>query len=129
MWILYAEDDIEDFNFFCEIITSIDPTVTFVNTRNGAETIDFLEGADSLPDVVFLDINMPAMDGKSCLREIRKNPRLKELTVFVYTTSRDPKDKEQCIQLGASDYLEKPSSFHDALALFTKVLSKIPQSS
>ena len=126
MWIIYAEDDIEDFNFLCEIVKSRNATVDIMNTRNGAETLEFLDNAVVLPDLIFLDINMPAMDGKSCLREIKKDSRFKDLPIVVYTTSRDPKDKIQCLQLGATDYLEKPHSVKGAYEMLSRFIPMEP---
>ena len=87
MIVLYAEDDIEDLDDFGEMMHSIDPLVECINTRNGLETIEFLENANILPDFIFLDINMPSMDGKSCLRNIRKDERFNSIPVIIYTTS------------------------------------------
>lgn len=114
MLVLYAEDDIDDFDFFCETIESIDPATRCINTRDGIETIDYLENAMVLPDVIFLDINMPTMDGKSCLRNIKMDERFKEIPVVIYTTSNSEKDKEHCLQLGAVDYVQKPTSIAEA---------------
>lgn len=122
MWIIYAEDDIEDFNFLCEIVKSRNSSIDIMNTRNGAETLEFLENAVVLPDLIFMDINMPAMDGKACLREIKKDIRFKDLPIVVYTTSRDPKDKLQCLQLGATDYVEKPHSVKAAYEVLGKFI-------
>src|SRR5688572_9298792 len=110
MLIVYAEDDIDDFDFFYEILKSVDSRTECINTRDGVETLDYLENATVLPDLIFLDINMPTMDGKSCLRNIKMDDRFKSIPVVVYTTSSNEKDKEHCMQLGAVEYIEKPSN-------------------
>ncbi|SKC83292.1 response regulator [Ohtaekwangia koreensis] len=79
MLILYAEDDIDDFNLFCEVIHSFDPRIECVNAVNGIAALEFLENSKALPDYVVVDINMPAMDGKACLKNIKKDPK------FAYT--------------------------------------------
>lgn len=114
MFVLYAEDDIDDFYLFSETLRSIDPSVQVINTRDGFETLKYLESELELPDVIFLDINMPSMDGKSCLKEIRRDERYKSVPVVIYTTSRNPLDKEHCIELGAADYIQKPNNVTDA---------------
>jgi CheY-like chemotaxis protein len=113
MIVLYAEDDIEDVDTFCDMMVSIDPTVKCLNTQNGAETIEFLENTTVLPDIIFLDINMPTMDGRSCLRTIRKDDRFKSIPIIIYTTSGNPKDRELCLQLGANDYVQKPNTIRE----------------
>lgn len=113
MIVLYAEDDIEDVDTFCDMMLSIDPSVKCLNTQNGVETIEFLENATVLPDIIFLDINMPTMDGKSCLRNIRRDERFKAIPIIIYTTSGNPKDRELCLQLGANEYVQKPNTIQE----------------
>lgn len=123
MIVLYAEDDIEDFSTFYEVLISFNPSIKCLNARNGLEVLEILENAITLPEYVFLDINMPSMDGKACLKRIKTDQRFKSIPVIIYTTSKNPMDIELCRQLGASDYLVKPSSVKEAynsLAKFFK---------
>jgi CheY-like chemotaxis protein len=113
MQVLYAEDDIDDFALFCEIVKQINDSVQCINTANGRETLEFLENAATLPDLIFLDINMPIMDGKSCLKRIKGNRRFSNIPVVMYTTSRNEKDEQQCRDWGAMDYLKKPAHIHE----------------
>ncbi|HEY9008845.1 response regulator [Ohtaekwangia sp.] len=123
MTILYAEDDIDDFLFFCEVIETIDPTIQCVNATTGIEALEMLDRIDTLPDFIFIDINMPAMDGKACLKDIKNDPRLKSIPVIIYSTSNSPMDIEQCMQLGAAAYLVKPHSFDDIVASLSKIVT------
>jgi CheY-like chemotaxis protein len=121
MTVLYAEDDFDDFNMLVEVVQSINPDIQCVNARNGVEAIEFLENADLLPDYIFLDINMPMMDGKACLKFIKKDERFKNIPVIVFTTSNSVKDMELCKELGAEEYLQKPNTIQKT----TEILSKI----
>jgi CheY-like chemotaxis protein len=76
MVVLYAEDDIDDFNIFCEVLESVNPLIKVINARNGVEALDILENLPSIPDFIFLDINMPSMDGTACLKRVKNDPRL-----------------------------------------------------
>jgi len=114
MLVLYAEDDIDDFDFFCDVLKSFDPAAKCLNMRNGREAIEFLDNAVVLPDIIFLDINMPAMDGKSCLKNIKRDARLNAIPVVIYTTSQSQRDREHCMQLGAKDFIIKAKSFGEA---------------
>ncbi|HEY3405384.1 MAG TPA: response regulator [Ohtaekwangia sp.] len=114
MLILYAEDDVEDFEFFCYILNYLNLPAKCLHTKNGVETLDFLENASVYPDLILLDINMPYMDGRACLKAIKTDPRFKALPVVMYTTSTSSKDKDLCRQLGALEYLEKPHSIDGA---------------
>ena len=64
-----------------------------------------------LPDYIFLDLNMPLMDGKSFLKKIKKDEGLKDIPIIVYTTSDRPKDRTDTIALGADYFLTKPTSY------------------
>jgi len=75
-----------------------------------------------LPDIIFLDINMPLMDGKACLKEIKNRAHLRHIPVVIYTTSHNPLDREHCIQLGALEYVEKPTSMQGALSTLTSLV-------
>ena len=120
MLILYAEDDIDDFYLFSEVIKEINSKVECVNTRNGLETIEYLDNAIVLPQLIFLDINMPAMDGKACLKNIKKDSKLKSIPVVIYTTSLNSRDQDHCRQLGASEYIGKPKTVKDAREKLSK---------
>ena len=120
MLILYAEDDIDDFDFLCEVIRSFRPGLECVNAINGIEALEFLETTKRLPDVIVIDINMPAMDGRACLKAIKSDARFSAIPVIIYSTSRDPRDIAICMQLGATDYLMKPNTMEEAVAGLSK---------
>jgi CheY-like chemotaxis protein len=120
MIVLYAEDDIEDLDTFCEVLASINPSIKCINARDGQEALEILENAVVLPDYIFLDINMPTMDGKSCLKNIRKDERFKTIPVVIYTTSSNKKDIDLCMQLGAAEYIQKPNSMKEAIDKLSK---------
>ena len=120
MLILYAEDDIDDFDFFYDVIRSFRPGLECVNAINGIEALEFLETTKRLPDFIVIDINMPAMDGKACLKAIKSDARFSAIPVIIYSTSRDPRDIEICMQLGATDYLMKPNTMEEAVAGLSK---------
>jgi len=124
MIVLYAEDDIDDFNTFCEVLDEVDSSVKCINARNGLEALQTLEELTVLPDYIFLDINMPALDGKACLKHIKKDERFKMIPVIIYTTSTNPKDRALCEQLGAQDYLPKPNSHKEAFATLSRIFKK-----
>ena len=120
MLILYAEDDIDDFDFFYDVIRSFRPGLECVNAINGIEALEFLETTKRLPDFIVIDINMPAMEGKACLKAIKSDARFSAIPVIIYSTSRDPRDIEICMQLGATDYLMKPNTREEAVAGLSK---------
>jgi CheY-like chemotaxis protein len=125
MNILYVEDDIDDYSFFVDAIQEINPEVECTNAINGLQALQMLEEGTSLPDVIVLDINMPAMDGKACLKAMKTDPRFKEIPVYIYTTSNNPLDITHCKQLGAADYLSKRNSYLEAKQTLGKIFQSV----
>ena len=94
--------------------------------RNGIEAIKMLreEGEmriSPLPRIILLDLNMPRMGGIEFLKEIRKTPELKSLTVFVMTTSNEECDKLDAYNLNVAGYILKPLSFENFLSTVSKL--------
>ena len=112
--LLLVDDDEDDSFLFREILTEVDPAIKLVTAENGRVALSML-GAENavLPDIIFLDLNMPKMDGKQCLEELKKDDLLKDIPVFIYTTSSQSKDIEYTLQLGAACFITKPSSSKD----------------
>ena len=110
MTILYVDDDPDDRQLFQEAIKSIDVHTVCVTAQDGLDALSYLS-IHQLPDMVFLDLNMPLMDGKTCLCEIRGNKVTGHLPVIIFTTSSNDKDRVDCENLGATDFLLKPVSF------------------
>lgn len=111
---ILVDDDLDDSMLFEEVLKEVDKTISFKHVLNGVEAIKFLQSnTDSLPLVMFMDLNMPGMDGKECLKEIKSNPLFKDIPVIMYTTSSQPKDMEETMKQGAIGYITKPSSLKD----------------
>jgi CheY-like chemotaxis protein len=111
MTIFYADDDQEDCDFFKEALSKIDPEIQTIISRDGREALAYLLNTRELPDYIFLDINMPLVDGKKCLIEIKKHPQLKVIPVIMYSTTSDTQEIQQYYKLGAHDFLIKPHNF------------------
>ena len=106
--VLLTDDDPDDRFLFEEALLSADPDITYQSAVDGLDAIDKLKKG-SLPDVIFLDVNMPRMNGIACLQELRQIPLLSEIAVIMYSTSSYYRD--ECFKLGADAYIEKPSDF------------------
>lgn len=106
------DDDLDDQNFLIETIKEIEPSIECYTAINGVEGLKRLEAnAVPFPSVIFLDLNMPRIDGRRFLIEIKKRPRFCSIPVIIYTTSSTPEDKDDMMQLGATDYITKQADF------------------
>lgn len=124
MLIAYADDDIDDFSIVSETLAEIDSRTRCINAMNGQEMLNLLENLTVLPDVILLDINMPYMDGMSCLRAIRANTRFEGVPVYMYTNGKNPVDEAHCRALGATDYIVKHFSHDDMRHFFQGLVKK-----
>ncbi len=75
---------------------------------------------DRVPDYIFLDLNMPRMNGKECLQILKSDEKLKNSQVVVYSTSKSPEDKILTKELGAKDYIVKPGSISELVQMIEK---------
>lgn len=115
LFVILADDDEDDREIFEEAIEEIDEQIEVVTLTHGKALMDYLSDAgNKLPEVLFLDINMPYKNGHECLMEIRNDPRLKSLCVIMYSTSDYSRDVKRAYKLGADGFIQKPSN-HSAL--------------
>ena len=116
------DDDIDDQEIFEMALQRIDQSISFVAANSGVEGLRKLEEDRSfVPDYIFLDVNMPKMNGMQCLPEIKKLGHLKDVRIIMYSTSSDAAIINTSKQLGADDFLVKP----DKMALLVSKLAQI----
>jgi len=111
--IFLVDDDRDDREIFIEALAEIDNSLHCVTAENGEDAIRKLLSGAFIPNIIFLDLNMPRMNGRECLIEIKSIKTLEETPVIIYTTSSLQKEKEELVKLGASKFLTKPANFND----------------
>ncbi len=86
-----------------------------VRCTDGDDALDYLNGRGvhsgaerQSPGVILLDLNMPGTDGREVLKEVKSDEKLRSIPVIVLTTSDDRGDIDECYQLGANSYIQKP---------------------
>lgn len=122
--ILLADDDDDDRMFFKDAIEEVKVKTMVTMVNDGVELMDYLLKDDiQLPHLVFLDLNMPRKGGMECLKEIRSNPKLKGLSIAIYSTSGLEKDIEDTFIKGANIYIKKPNDFEVLKTMLDKVIS------
>jgi CheY-like chemotaxis protein len=109
--VVLADDDLDHAYLFKMVLNEIDPTKIVTIVKDGAELMEFL--SDQVPDLLFLDLNMPCKNGVECLEEIRKKLKLDKLPVVVYSNSSHMNDIRRCYVRNADLYMVKPfNSLH-----------------
>jgi len=125
MRVVLVDDDEDDRMFFADALQEIDIDTELKEFHNGRELLTYLSAADkNLPQLIFLDLNMPVMNGFDCLKEIRKNPELKEIVVAIYSTSSSERDIEETFVNGANIYINKPNKFEELKKTIAQVVKR-----
>ena len=120
--IMLADDDEDDRLFFKEAFEEVKIKYEISTFNDGEQLMQYLnEPGNPLPDIIFLDLNMPRKSGMECLKEIRRDDRLKRISVAIYSTSSSEQDIEDTFVAGANVYIKKPNDFN----MLKKVLSDV----
>lgn len=114
--VLLVDDDTEDQELFAEAIAQLTIPINLKILNNGIDLMHFLYSDAPLPDMIFLDLHMPMMDGEECLTDIRQESQFETIPVLIYSTSYDWPQIERLFDLGANYFLQKPRSFNDLVS-------------
>lgn len=109
--ILLLEDDIVDVMTLKRALKQLDLPNKLVVKENGTDGLEYLLNCEDLPGLIFLDINMPKMNGIEFLDVLRKNEEWSLIPVIVLTTSKDQQDKLVTFRQGISSYMIKPVDY------------------
>jgi CheY-like chemotaxis protein len=123
--ILLIDDDRDDAELFKEALREINSSISFTHYEDSKEGLkNLLEQYSDLPDLIFLDINMPMVSGWQCLTEFKKTEHLKNIPVIMFTTSSQPREKQIAEELGATDFITKPSEYKLLKEMLSSVLQQ-----
>ena len=122
--ITLADDDEDDRLFFTDAFDELKINTVVNTVKNGRELINFLNHAETvLPNIIFLDLNMPILNGIDSLKEIKQNEKFKDIAIAIYSTSSSEEDIENTFVLGANIYIKKPSNFNDLKKILSDVVT------
>lgn len=123
--ILLADDDDDDCSFFKEALDELSLPVTLITVHDGVQLMDYLKAhsPNNLPDILFLDLNMPRKNGHECLKEIKEINELDTLPVIIFSTSLDTEIVDLMYKKGATHYIRKPAEFSKLKTVISNALS------
>ena len=124
IYITLADDDEDDRLFFTDAFSEL-KIDTKVNTFNdGVELMNYLNNTESiLPNILFLDLNMPRKNGVECLLEIKENERFNDIAIAIYSTSSSEEHIEETFVNGANIYIKKPNDFNTLKKILSEVVT------
>lgn len=123
--ILMADDDDDDFLLTQKALKESHLLNDLHRVKDGVELLQYLRDEDSRqdghcrPGVILLDLNMPKMDGREALRELKSDPKLRDIPVVVFTTSKAEEDIYRSYQLGVNSFITKPVQFDNLIQVMS----------
>lgn len=119
--ILLIDDDDDDCEIFLVAIEKALGPGNYNTINQAIKAFDQLNKNQIHPDLIFLDLNMPIMNGVQFLTELKKREHLSHIPVIIFSTSSQIELINQTKQLGAHDFITKPSDFNDFLKIFQSI--------
>jgi CheY-like chemotaxis protein len=126
MVVLCIDDDPDDTEFFYEAFRSVSPEAKCLVANDGLAALKILR-SDSMPEIIFLDINMPKMSGREVLIQIKKNYKWSQIPIIIYSTTILPREAADYKNLGALDVVKKLAKFKDLCDALQVILKKYEQ--
>jgi CheY-like chemotaxis protein len=120
--VLLADDDHDDRKFFADALGKLNVPFKLSDFRACEELLSHIN-EETTADIIFLDLNMPYLNGHECLQEIRKNKKYDAIPVAIYTTSSNRKDIDTTYDEGANIYVIKPNRFDEIVYLLQDIFS------
>ena len=120
IWLV--DDDADDCMLFEDAITEMGVTIAVVCVTDGADLLNKLRQATVVPDILFLDVNMPVKNGLDCLNELKRDERFNQVPVVMWSTSGQSETVEKAYQAGARLFMKKPHNFNKLKTLLYEIL-------
>lgn len=108
--VLLADDDKDDREIFSDMLADVDKSVVYEGVKDGMAAIEALANKKTKPDIIFVDINMPVMNGWDLLKELKSNIEYEDIPVIIYSTSTGARERKTALDLGALCFVTKPES-------------------
>jgi len=119
---LLIDDDADDRELFEIALNELDADIRFIGSSSCCDALDVMRDGTIKPDYIFLDLNMPQMSGRECLSELKKSIALSHIPVIIFSTSSDPQDKKDTLEMGAVDFITKPSRTSELVNILNNII-------
>jgi CheY-like chemotaxis protein len=107
-FVFFIDDDLDDQEIFSLVVREISDNITCVFANDGINALEIIKTNNSfIPDWIFIDVNMPRMNGIKCLSEIKKFKHLERVPVYIFSTSAEISVVEESKKMGATGFIKK----------------------
>lgn len=120
--ILLIDDDEDDREIFENAVRRLQRALDYQAHDSAVTAYKALTSRDFVPDLIFLDLNMPVMNGQEFLKKIKGDSALKDIPVIIFSTSSNFKNISETMELGAHDYITKPYTFEELVKILEKII-------
>lgn len=127
MLILNVDDDIDDREMFQAAVKAIDPNLTCLQFESGIKVLEYITDAEVAPDIIFIDINMPKMNGYECVEHLIQMRGIDNMQIVLYSTAFNPKQQERFKDISIR-YVKKTSRFSELVHSVNMILLESKES-
>ncbi len=125
--VLLIEDDADDVELLQDAFANngVEHVMHVIN--DGGLVTGYLQANKTYPDIIVMDLNLPKVHGREVLKEIKSAPVYDKIPVVILTTSSSPDDRKYTLDLGAADYIIKPTTskgLYNAVSIITDIVAK-----
>lgn len=125
MNIALVDDDKDESDFFQIALDFLGIDFQFLFYNTAKDFVSHIEKPETqLPDIVFVDMNMPGISGKDLIEELRQNSKFDSMQAVIYTAHISEKDKQAMIDLGTFEFFIKPTEFSDLTQMLKDMIDR-----
>jgi CheY-like chemotaxis protein len=121
--VMIVDDDIDDIDIFIDAVRRVDSSLCCVSAQNGIDAINLLNHGEVHPDFIFVDLNMPKLNGKQFIASLKQSHAFDDSRIIVYSTSKNERDEAEVLRLGADEFITKPISLDTLCADIARIIS------
>lgn len=119
------DDDRDDQEIFSMAVAQANESFDCICTDDCVDALKkIIEDKEFKPHAIFIDVNMPQVNGLKCLEEMRKAEHHNDTPVYIYTTSKDEKIRQQSLALGATGFIVKPSNLNSLIEVIERIIEE-----
>jgi CheY-like chemotaxis protein len=122
--VMLIDDDKDDCDIFCDAAQAVTECKCHC-IHSPVDALTFLDRTATLPHCIFLDINMPGMDGFEVLQHIKASPKLSKIPVIMYSTTPNPTEAQKSLSLGADRFIRKTADYRKLINTLKEVKMEV----